>query len=257
MPLDIDEGALNAHVMRVVARQQQAMASIARSLGLAAPPMTEADRLLALKARAVAPASCGPDMPVAPARGPMVAFAPVEMRPGEDGYDLVHAGFRGRDAARAADAFDLMAAQAKRRGGAEPFTRAQVATGRAYAALVERHAARGVRGISVETMMAGRSGGTAEGWAVLVVGEGRRVEALVRAIGDGVALAPKRNGRRQAVRIRALVDGLCLEGLTLAVLLRRWRWDDGGATMRAARDAVGAALDRMALVQTLHLGLDA
>lgn len=256
MPLDIEDTDLNAHVMRMVARRTEALRSIARAMDLAPPLLSEADRMAALKARAVAPARCGPEIPVAPARGPMVAFAPMEMRRSEDGYDLAHAGFRGRDAARAMDVWDYMARQARRAGGTEPFTRAQVATARAYAALVERHVARGLRGISVETMMAGRGGSGGQGFADAVLEEGRRIDRLVAAIGPGLALQVRRVSRRKrdVVTVRGLVDGLCLEGLTLAKLLRRARWDTNGATLDAARAAVAGALDRMGLVQGAEIG---
>lgn len=250
MPLDIDDGALNAHVQRVVARQMQAMASIARAMGLPPPLMSEADRLAYLKARAEAPESCGPEIPVAPAKGEMLAVPPMAMQMGEDGPVLVHVGFRGRDAARALDVWDEMARQALRAGGEEPFTRAQVAAGRAYGALVERHSARGLRGISAETMMAGRGGQGGDGFLEALLAEGARLDAIVQAIGDGVALEVRRVSRRArgVVTVRALVDGLCLEGRTLAGQLRRAGWDTNGATIEAARDKVAQALDRMGLV---------
>lgn len=250
MPLDIDDAVLNAYVLRMVARWGDAARSVARARGLPPPLLTEAERVVAIKARAVAPERCGPEIPVAPARGPMVAFAPMEMRRTEDGYDLVHAGHRGRDAARAMDVWDQMARQARRAGGTDPFDQAQVATGRAYAALVERHAARGLRGVSVETMAVGRGGAAGGGYADAVLAEGRRLDALVQAIGGGVALEVRRVTRRArgVVTVRQLVDGLCVEGLTLANLLRRSGWDTNGATIETAREAVAAALDRMSLV---------
>lgn len=246
----VDEAVLNAHVLRVVAQWGKALRSVARARALPPPLMSEADRLAALKARAVAPERCGPEIPVAPARGPMVAFAPLEMRRVEDGYDLVHAGFRGRDAARAMDVWDVMARQARRAGGDEPFTRVQVAAGRAYAALVERHAARGLRGVSVETMAVGRGGQGGGGYSEAVLAEGLWLDAMVAAIGDGVALEVRRVSRRArgVLTVRALVDGLCLEGLTLTNLLQRAEWDTNGPTIETARGKVAEALDRMGWV---------
>jgi hypothetical protein len=248
---EIDERALNAHVLRMVARKMDAWRSIARAMDLPPPLLTEADRMAHLKARAVAPESCGPDMPVAPAKGKMLAVKPMAMQMGEDGPALVHTGWRGRDAARAMDVFDEMASQALRAGGGEPFTRAQVAAGRAYGALVERHSARGLRGISVETMMAGRGGQGGGGYLEALLKERARLDALQAVIGAGVALEVRRVSRRArgVVTVRALVDGLCLEGLTLAALLRRSGWcATDAATVQAARDAVAGALDRMGLV---------
>ncbi|WP_146592333.1 hypothetical protein [Puniceibacterium confluentis] len=65
--------------------------------------------------RAAPPASCGPAMITAPARGPMQAFSPREMVLTEGGRAVSRrAGYLGRDAARVADAFDLMTLQAQR-----------------------------------------------------------------------------------------------------------------------------------------------
>lgn len=251
MPLDIDDAALNAHVQRLVARRMDAMRSLARAMDLPPPLLTEADRMAYLKARAVAPESCGPEIPVAPAKGPMVAVEPMAMTMGKDGPELVHTGFQGRDAARALDVWDSMAQQARRAGGADPFTTAQVATGRAYGALVERHMARGLRGVSVETMLAGRGGPGGGGLSEAVLKEGRHLDALRREIGDGLALEVRRASRRArgVVTVRALVDGLCVEGVPLGHQLRRAGWSDrNAAVLDAARDAVARALDRMGLV---------
>jgi hypothetical protein len=249
--LDIDEAALNAHVLRMVAWRNTALRSIARELGLPPPLLSEADRMADLKAQAVAPESCGPDMPMAPARGKLVAVKPMAMQMGEEGPVPVHTGWRGRDAARALDVWDTMARQARRAGGADPFTAAQVAAGRAYGALVERHEARGLRGVSVETMMAGRGGPGVGGLSEAVLKEGRRLDALRRAIGDGLALEVQRVSRRArgVLTVRALVDGICVEGLAIGPQLRRAGWSDRKTdVLAAARDAVARALDRMGLV---------
>jgi hypothetical protein len=250
MRLEIDEPAMEALTLRLVARWTDALRSVAREMDLPPPLLSEAERLAYLKARSVAPESCGPDMPVAPARGPVVAVTPLAMRRGRDGYDVEHVGHAGRDAARARDVWDEMADQARRAGGVAPFTPAQVATGRAYAALVERHQACGLRGISVETMMAGRGGSGGGGYMDSVLAEGRRLDALNRQIGDGVALEVQRRSRRarDVVTVRALVDGVCLHGRTVADQLRRSGWDTNGPMLDKARGVVAAALDRMALV---------
>jgi hypothetical protein len=248
--LDIDEAALNALVLRLVARKTEALRSIARAMDLPPPLLCEADRMAYLKARAMAPESCGSEIPAAPAKGPLVAVAPMAVQMGKDGPEVVHSGFRGWDAARAKDVWDEMADQARRAGGFEPFTRTQVVTGRAYTALAERHMARGLRGVSVETMMAGRGGPGGGGLSEAVLAEGRHLDALRRTIGDGLALEVQRVSRRArgALTVRALVDGLCLGGVPLGRQLRLAGWKDNGDTMDAARDAVALALDRMGLV---------
>ena len=65
------------------------------------------------------PAICGPNMPTAPARGPMLHFTPRRMEVTETGGIVRRHDGCGMDAARAADVFDLMIAQARRRHGQE------------------------------------------------------------------------------------------------------------------------------------------
>lgn len=256
MGLTVEEARnVDAAVLRIMARRQQAVVSICRQLGLPSE-RTEAERILSIKAAALPPERCGPEIPAAPARGPMVAFAPMGMRRSEDGYTLAHAGFRGRDAARAADAFDLMARQAQRRGGALPFTPAQIHAGRVYAALVERHSSVGLKGVSVETMMSGRGGGGGEGFMDAVLAEGEAIERMRAAIGEGWALEITRKSRRKRLplRLRELVDRVCLEGLTISDVLEGCGWGVYGETVIWARKALADALDRMAGVTK---GLDA
>lgn len=232
-------------VGRLVAARGRALVGLAKVFGVPLPAPTEAGRLAALKARAVAPEACGPEIPLAPARGAVVPFQPVAVVRGRDGYEVQPAGFAGRSGARSADAFDRMADQAGRAGGVDPFTPAQVATGRAYAALVERHAAFGLRGRSVE-VLAGRGGGGSDGVMDAVIDEGRRIAAMERAAGHGVALSPLRDGAgRQAVMVLVLVRMVCVEGLDLSAVLRRHGWAPKGDSRAALRLALGLALDRM------------
>jgi hypothetical protein len=96
----------------------------------------------------------------------------------------------------------------------------------------------------------GGGGRGGDGYLDALLAEGRRLAAMEREIGDGVALEVRRVSRRArgVVTVRALVDGLCLGGRTLAELLQLAGWPDNGATIAAARDAVAGALDRMGLV---------
>lgn len=244
-----DQG-LGDVMWRIVAAQMQAVRGLALRLGHPDPfGATEGERLASIRAQAVPPERCGPDMPIAPARGEVVAFAPMAMQPsGQEGYELQHAGWRGRDALRAADAFDRMEAQSRRAGARSSlFHAGQIAQGRAYAALVERHAARGVRCVSVETMLAGRTGGAGGSFADALLSESALIDRLRAAIGDGVALEVQRVRRqgRRSVTVRALVDAVCIEGLTITAVLARHGWPDRGETLAAARSALAAALDRM------------
>lgn len=246
----VETGGFGDVVWRIVAAQMQAVTGLALRLGHADPfGATEAERLSSIRARAMPPERCGPDMPAAPARGEVVAFSPMAMQPvGEDGYELQHAGWRGRDALRASDAFDRMEAQARRAGARVAlFHPAQIAQGRTYAALIERHAARGVRCVSVETMLAGRSGGQGGGFVEVLLSESEVIDRLHAAIGGGVALAVQRVRRegRRSIPVRALVDAVCLEGLTIDAVLARHGWPQYGDATALARTSLAAALDRM------------
>lgn len=250
MEMARQSGELEQLVMRLVAVNLGALRSLARERGRQPPCLSEGDRLTAIKARAVPPARCGPDMPAAPARGPMVAFAPVAMHPTADGYAQSHDGYRGRDAARAADVFDRMCLQAQRRGGVAPFTASQIAAGRGYGALVERHAARGLRGFSAETRGGGggRAGGGGGGYIDAVLAEGQLIALLRAAIGDDMALTVQRGpgGQRVGIPARVLVDAVCLHQQPVSAVLRRYGWSIQGTTRARAQAALARALDRMA-----------
>jgi hypothetical protein len=208
-------------------------------------------------AMAAPPERCGPDMIAQPARGPMVAVSPMGLMPeGEAGWKVEHVGYRGRDCARAADAFDVMERQARRaarKGGEQQaplFSALQVSTGRRYAMLVERHASSGMRCSSVEA----HGGGSGQGGSFIdtVIHEGNLIRAMQRAIGDGSALAirrirPSQRGTRAGIRDRALVDAVCLGGQTVSAVLSAHGWADKGENRASARRALCAALDRMAM----------
>lgn len=234
-------------VQRLVLLRRAALRSLSKALGLGLPPEGEVQRLAAIKAGAVAPESCGPEIPLAPARGRVLPVQPFEMVRTADGYEPQHVGFAGRDAARAADVWDRMADQARRAGGRDPFTPAQVATARTFAVLVERHSAVGLKGRSIET--AGRGGsGAGNGVMDLIIDEGRRIAAMERAVGNGLALAVRRQGKagRTGIGALVLVRAVCLEGLTVSEVLVRHGWSKYGDSVARAQAALGDALDRMA-----------
>jgi hypothetical protein len=235
-------------VARLMARKTLAIRTIARSMGLDLPPATEAERLDAIRAAALPPESCGPDMPSAPARGPLRVIHPLSMVRTEDGYDLRHTGWRGRDAARARDIFDEMADQARRAGGFDPFTLRQKDTARAYATLVERHSSRGLKGRSIETMSGGRGGRGGDGVMDRILLEGERIAGMRAAVGDGLALEVRRAGARvrASIRLRDLVDLVCIEGRSISDVLARFGWTRDGKTRAEAQAALAGALDRMA-----------
>ncbi|SIO36674.1 hypothetical protein SAMN05444722_1699 [Rhodovulum sp. ES.010] len=210
----------------------------------------EEARIAEVRARGHVPPDCGPEIPEAPARGPVRAFRPMALYPnGENDWEQKPAGHMGRAALQVADAFDVMAAQAARRKAAAPFTPGQVAMGRWYRTLVERHAAAGLRCSSVEALRASSGGGGSFIDAVL---RDRDAIARLRArIGEGEALSlrkvrPSKRGARVAIPDRALVDMVCLEDATLSDVLRRHGWAADARVRGLLRSALAEALDRMA-----------
>lgn len=215
----------------------------------------EHSRMAEIRAAAEAPVSCGWDMPAAPARGPVKTFQPVEMRPkGSDGWAPQQTGYRGRDALRRADAFDVMIAQASRRASSRqnlfvpPFTAGQMSIARDYATLVERLEAGGMRCISLEVQSQARAGGGGE-FIDAYVRDSRRLDAMRDAIGDGYAIEAQRaspfRDRRRAFRIRRMVDLVCIRQWTLSHVLGGFGWSRSTRNLDVVREALCAALDRM------------
>ncbi|MFC5736932.1 hypothetical protein [Sinirhodobacter huangdaonensis] len=248
---------IEAFAAMIAVQKTCAVRQIARALGLPDPYSTDADRVARLRDRSSPPDRCGPEIIAAPARGPMIAFSPIAVCPkGEADWEVQHAGYRGRDAARGADAFDLMDLQARRRGGDGHrmlFSAAAIRAGRDYAALIERHDAAGLRGVSVETMMAGRSGGTGDGGYIdAVISDGRRIRALRLAIGGGSVFARWIDADGHVIKpglsVRDLVDQVCCGGQTVSQVIRGTGRSPGGTNARKAAMALADALRRMSQV---------
>lgn len=222
----------------------------------------EVARLEEVRALGAVPAACGPEIPVAPARGALCTFRPIELVPGSLGTarDTGHWA-RGEDArrkgARIEDVFARMVDEARTRHAAQggegaftpPLSPAQVQIGRDYRDMVERHGAGGLRCVSLE---ASRGGGAGGEFIDAYVAEGIRIDILRRRIGPGVALAmrrirPSRRGARARgiITDRALVDAVCLGNSPLGVVLDDYGWSAYGNSREALRRALAAALDRM------------
>lgn len=242
---------------------------------VAAARAAEVARISGILAAATPPEACGPAMPVAPARGTMAVFRPRGIAPG--GQAAVDTGYmapgeaRPRMAMREADAFDAMMrraidahavqvakAEAAWTGSPDrfraprfvpPLSSSQIAIGRHYQALVERHTAGGVRCSSLEAQRGGGGGGE---FMDAYLAEAREIDALLRRIGDGAALVVRRvrpsargGAAAGAITDRALVDAVCLAGLSLAEVLRRHGWAPKGEHRVRLRTALAGALDRM------------
>lgn len=210
----------------------------------------ERRRIEAIKAAAQPPAECGPDIIAAPARGPSVAFQPVELRPkGADEWQAVSVGYGGRSAVRAADVFDRMIASAERGGRSWPLTPGQIAIGRRYRDLVEWRAAGAIKCSAID----GRQAGSGErDFMDAYLSVGRELDGMRRRIGGGVAMQVRRvrpsargDGQRGPIFDRALVDMVCLQQLLLSEVLRRHGWSTYRDHRITLREALSGALDRM------------
>lgn len=241
----------------------------ARAPGLARLAASDA-AVTQIKQAALPPVICGPDIPMAPARGAFRTFRPLTIVAGSAGATQA-AGYqaRGEDRPRAAliraDVFDAMIASALRAherrhsNGAPftpPFTPAQVSVARDYRDMTERRAAGGLRCASLET--AGRGTGAGGEFIDAYVAEGLRLAAFHRRIGQGTALSvrrisslrrirPSERGphKRRLITERALVDAVCLGGKTLSAVLKAHDWPKTSAYLDTLRKALAGALDRM------------
>lgn len=215
--------------------------------------MAEALRMEAIRASAAVPEVCGPDIAPSPARGPFRVIDFYRL----DGNARRHDGHQRRAAVQRADVFDRMLARAARRHVARddgsdfdaPLTPGQIATGRRYRDLVERHAAGGLRCASTE-VRAVAGGGTGGGFIDAHLAVAREIDQLRARIGDGAGLAlrrirPSERGARGAIANRALVDQVCCGDRDLRQVLSAHGWAINARHLRAATEALATVLDRM------------
>ncbi|WP_197919325.1 hypothetical protein [Thiosulfatihalobacter marinus] len=231
----------------------------------------EAARLDAVRGMGFVPRDVGPDIPQAPARGPVRMFEGRSMvQTDTGGFVRQRTGHMGRKTLQRADSFDLMSERARaahtravRRAEQEgknkpvfqePFTPAQVAMGRFYRDLVEKHESAGVKCSSLESLSQ-RSAGSGSDFMDAVLRDRERIGVLRKRIGSGSAMVVRRirpsgRGSRVTIMDRRLVDIVCLEDGTITDVLRTHGWVRSGEGAQAKhiaalRIALGEALDRM------------
>jgi len=211
----------------------------------------EAERIERIKASAATPHTVGLDIQPSIARGAFQEFTPRETIKGANGeFRSVRSGHRGHNAIRIADAFDRMQEQARRRARSrgvdvpELFTTAQIETGRVYAELVSRLRSAGLK---LSCLDGSGGGGSSDGHSEQTTHRLARLSRMEAAIGDEIALAPKRaSGReRQVIAVRRLVHCVCIREETLSEVLTLHGWSWTKSTREPAREALRAALDRM------------
>jgi len=211
---------------------------------------SEADRIAAIKGLGQVPDVCGEAIPAAPARGPVRVFQPMSLYPdGADHWTAQPSGYRGRSALQRADVFDVMAAKSRSNGKLPPLTRAQVAAGRAYRDLVERHACAGLRCSSIEAVRSG-SGGSGS-FIDAVLRDRDDIARLHRRIGVSTSMMvrkirPSARGSRAHITDRRLVDMVCLEDKPISAVLRAHGWAVKGDLVARLQVALAEVLDRMA-----------
>lgn len=188
------------------------------------------------------------EAPVAPARGPQHLVPNFTVTGG--GMRRVEGGhWQGLSPLAAA------VAQARLRHEARnpdvpfvpPFNPAQVAVAEDYAALVEWREGSALRCASLE---GGRSGGGGAGLFIdTYIDQGRWLDELRNRIGDGVAMSVRRHmdrgNARRAIKVRVAVDLLCLNGVAIKAVLRRFGWVGNMRECGDLRAAICGALDRM------------
>ncbi len=229
-------------------------------------------RIERVRALGFVPEDVGPEIPFAPARGRVRMVESVASYPkGADEFELKPAGWMGRKTLQRADSFDVMMAKAqaaharavsKARDDAKakaakfeppafvpPFSPAQIAMGRFYRDLVEKHACAGVKCSSVESLSSG-SGGDGGGFMDAVLADAQRIDILRRRIGCSSAMVVRRvrpSGRGSRVTIfdRRLVDIVCLEDGTISDVLRAHGWSIKADLITTLQLGLAHVLERM------------
>ena len=207
----------------------------------------EARRIEAIKAQAAPPPAMSA-APLAPARGPQ------QLVPS---FSVTAGGMRRIEGAHWQGLSPLAAAVAQARLRHEgrgtdapfvpPFNPAQVAVAEDYAALVEWREGSPLRCASLE---AGRSGGGGSGLFIdSYIDQGDWLAELRRRIGDGVAMDVRRHmdrgNTRRGIKVRTAVDLLCLQGVAVKAILKRFGWVGNMRECKDLRLAICGALDRM------------
>lgn len=207
----------------------------------------EAARIQEVKDRGRVPDGCGSAIPEAPARGAVKRFTPVALVPdNHGGYVAKLDGYRGRQALKVADVFDVIEEQARRRKAEAPLSPTQVAMGRRYRDLIERHEGSGLKCQSFDDTRSGSGGDVMDA----ILREGREIDMLRDRIGSGVALAirrvrPSQRGARVEITARALVDEVCLKDRSVRDVLARFGWGWEPKRGRELMAELAAVFDRM------------
>ena len=200
-----------------------------------------------LSAAAQIPEECSAQIMPAPARGPLKPWTELTHIPQGSGWVAVEAPYRSGKPGMLRDVFDDMTDQAMRRGGTAPFTAAQVGAARDYAALFERVQAAGVK--CSQAFEPGPKGSGKVDFMDAYMRDKERLRQMTQAIGRDVVLSPRDHalarGQRRAIRTDDLVLQVCIGGRALSQLLRAYGWQPTTRRIKALREALCGALERM------------
>lgn len=205
-----------------------------------------AERLAGIKASAVPHVEMRAAS-VAPARGPQ-QLVPNFTVVGGGRRRIEGAHWRGLSplAAAVAQAWLKHEAKDSDRAFIPPYGPGQVAMAEFYAALTEWRDGSAMRCSSFE---AGREGGGSGQFIDTFIQRGLDLAQLHQRIGNGIAMAPRRNmdrgNARRTISVRAVVDMVCIGGQDLTEVLRRFGWEGNGRHRAEIRKAICGALDRM------------
>lgn len=224
----------------------------------------EQGRMDDVRALGFVPDAVGTEITMAPARGPVRMFDTMALYPkGAGDFELKAAGYAGRKTLQCVDSFDVMAVKAARHKKQSPFNPAQIAMGRFYRDLVEKHACAGVKCSSLEGVSQGGSGGG--DFMDAVLRDRDRIDVLRRRIGSGSAAVvrrqrPSSRGSRTSIFDRRLVDIVCLEDGTISDVLKSHGWSIKADLITSLQLSLGLVLDRMmgpvkrAGISAVHFG---
>lgn len=185
--------------------------------------------------------------PVAPARGPQAQVP---------NFTVTRGGMRRVEGShwRALSPLASAVAQARLRHEARkpdapfvpPYSPAQVAMAEIYAALVEWRDGSAMKCASLEPE---REGGGSGHFIDSFMDRGRQLALFQARIGNGVAMDVRRHmdrgNARSRITVRAAVDMVCLGGVDLTEVLRRFGWEPDGKNRKVLRTAICGALDKM------------
>ena len=196
------------------------------------------------------PPECGSAMPIAPARGKVKTFQPVQILPdGEDGYKQVELGFAGRSAMKEEDVFDRMNNQVRRKKGDLVFPTGLIEVARDYREITQRVLAGNVKCSKIE---GSRGGGTDRDFMDRYMEDSEQLRRLHKAIGSGWAMQVRRQaahqmdrGQRRSISDRELVDYVVLKDRDISSILSGFGWSVKGKSRKALKLALWLTLERM------------